>query len=62
MEGEPTLDEAERPKSVTHGTSSALSRMFSGLRSRWMMLCACTAWLGLGCGSGLGRGLGLGLG
>ena len=33
----------ERPKSRTHGTLSALSSTFSGLRSRWMMLCACTA-------------------
>ena len=37
------LEEVERPKSVTHGTFSALSRTFSGLRSRWMILCACTA-------------------
>ena len=60
------LDEVERPKSVTHGTLSALSSMFSGLRSRWMILCACTAWLGLGLGLGLvlrlGLRLGLGLG
>ena len=60
------LDEVERPKSVTHGTLSALSSTFSGLRSRWMILCACTAWLGLGLGLGLvlrlGLRLGLGLG
>ena len=37
------LDEVERPKSVTHGTLLALRSTFSGLRSRWMILCACTA-------------------
>ena len=56
------LDEVERPKSVTHGTLSALSSTFSGFRSRWMMLCACAAWPGLGLGFGFGFGLGLGLG
>ena len=43
VDWEVRLDEVERPKSVTHGTLSALSSTFSGLRSRWMMLCACTA-------------------
>ena len=59
VDWEVRLDEVERPKSVTHGTLSALSSTFSGLRSRWMMLCACTAWPGLGLGLGLGFRLGL---
>ena len=37
------LDEVERPKSVTHGTLSALSSTFSGLRSRWISFCMWTA-------------------
>jgi len=32
-----------RPKSVTFGVPSFVSRMLAGLRSRWMMSCSCAA-------------------
>ena len=37
------LAEVESPKSVIHGTSSGPMSTLSGFRSRWMILCACTA-------------------